>query len=90
MTKVKDTDPDGMNDQRAEWAGSAVKDYARTACISKEDDETRLHDLLCNLHHWADRKGIILDEVLTRARAAYAEEIGEDMSDETVRGIARG
>ncbi len=67
-------DPDGMNDQRAEWADIALKAFL-AAC--PDDEETALPDLLCNLRHWADRNGIDFDLKLRSSTRCYEEEIAD-------------
>ena len=61
-------DPEGMNDDRAEWAASTIRHFQ---CITGTDYEDALSDLLCDLIHWADRNKCDFDAELIRARAHY-------------------
>jgi hypothetical protein len=69
-------DPDKQNDDRAEWAGEAIKAFARATNMDAagEDDETILGDLLDGLQHWCDRRGIDFDAALEQGRQYYIEE----------------
>lgn len=67
-------DPEGMNDDRAAWAGEAL---ARFQAITGSDDCDALPDLLIDLMHFADRNREefgTFDEALEWARQMYAEE----------------
>ncbi|MBS0207756.1 MAG: hypothetical protein JSS27_02270 [Planctomycetes bacterium] len=64
-------DPDGMNDSRAQWAGSALLAFMFETGTDLED---ALGDLLADLMHWADRHNFDFDLALDRARSHYAEE----------------
>jgi hypothetical protein len=57
-------DPDGQNDDRAAWAGSAPLVFMQ---VTGTDEENALADLLADLMHWADRKGYDFDAPLERA-----------------------
>jgi hypothetical protein len=69
-------DPEGKNDARAEWADKAIRAFARATKMDTagEDEETALGDLLANMMHWCDRKGISFSEAVTRAMDHYTEE----------------
>lgn len=68
-------DPDGMNDDRAAWAGSAVAAFVQ---VTETDQEDALGDLLADLMHWSDRNNYDFDAALDRARWHYeAETVGE-------------
>lgn len=65
-------DPDGMNNQRAMWAGAAIDTLmAETNCSHGEE---ALGDLLCDLMHWADRNKLDFDDMLRRAQNNYEAE----------------
>lgn len=65
-------DPDGQNDNRAEWANIALLAMASaTGCDAVIDAP---QDLLCNLMHWCDRQDLNFDTLLTWARDTYKEE----------------
>lgn len=75
-TKLLPADPDGLNDDRAEWAGEAVEAFAGAVYATRttESDATILSDLLCNLRHWADRNAVDFDTALVQAICHYADE----------------
>ncbi len=78
MAKAKrlPPDPEGMNDDRAEWALSAIRHFQT---ITGTDFEDALSDLLCDLMHACDRDpelGVFSTQ-LKRAVACYAEETME-------------
>lgn len=64
-------DPEGMNDDRARWAGRAIEAFRQeTGC----DLEDALGDLLADLMHWSDRNASDFESALDRARVHYAAE----------------
>jgi hypothetical protein len=69
-------DADGMNNDRASWAGIAIKAFiAETGT----DEEDVLTDLLADLMHWADRNNYDMDAALERARGHYEAETGGEV-----------
>ena len=79
MTKTLPPDPEGKNDDRAEWAGDALGLFRR---MTGADHEDALGDLLCDLMHWSDRANFDFEAALFRAQGHYqAETEGEDASD---------
>lgn len=64
-------DPDGRNDERAEWGGIIIE--AQRAIPGADPDEC-LVDLLGNLMHWCDRNGQSFDDALATARMHYEAE----------------
>lgn len=68
-------DPDGMNEERAEWADAAVSAFQAETRVDLED---ALCDLLADLMHWSDRNGFDFDNELRRARDHYDEETTPD------------
>jgi hypothetical protein len=69
-------DPEGMNDGRAEWAASALRQFETATGADTED---ALADLLGDLMHWCDRNAANFDAELSRARMHYeAETAAED------------
>lgn len=84
-------DPEEMNESRAGWAGRAVDAFADEVFHRDEDREeldTVLGDLLCDLRHWCDRKGLNFHEILNRSNLHYAEEIGCDHLPQVLSPIA--
>jgi len=71
MTKRLPPDPENQNDERAEWAASALRDFQRN---TRTDDEDALSDLLCDLMHWSDRNNCDFGAELSRARLHYEAE----------------
>ena len=61
-------DPDGLNDDRAAWAGSALALFMH---ITGTDEDAALGDLLANLMHLADRTNHDFNAALDRARYHY-------------------
>ena len=64
-------DPEGMNDDRAEWANAAIKEFMR---VCRTDEEDAPGDLIADIMHWCDRKGIDPIATLERAKSHYQEE----------------
>jgi len=64
-------DPEGQNDDRSEWAHRAILAFENATRTDRED---ALTDLLCNLHHWADRYGQDFDAMLCRSQMHYEAE----------------
>ena len=75
MRKVRKTDPDGINKDRAAWAGKALATFQHT---TRTDDGDVLKDLLCDLMHWADQNGQEFDVALDAAQYHYRAETGRD------------
>jgi hypothetical protein len=69
-------DPEGMNDERAEWAQTALDAFARETGQDKsgDDDQTILTDLVGDFMHWCDRNSVDFAVVLHGAQVHYAEE----------------
>lgn len=61
-------DPEGKNDDRAEWAGVAIQAFRNRV---RTDSNDALSDLLRYLMHWADRNEFNFDAQLRRARRSY-------------------
>jgi hypothetical protein len=70
--------PDGQNDDRAEWAASALRQFQ---CATGTDYEDALGDLLCDLMHWSDRHNFDFELALDRARGHYREETAADFPE---------
>jgi hypothetical protein len=64
-------DPEGMNDDRAAWAASALRHFQ---CTTGADYEDALGDLLSDLMHWCDRSNFDFELALDRARGDYEAE----------------
>ncbi|EAQ81497.1 hypothetical protein [Blastopirellula marina] len=82
------SDPEGMNDSRADWAT-----YGLEAFISQAgtDRESAMTDLLCNLMHLADRTGTHFEDELDRARMHYSCETSpHDNSDSPTNHTMKG
>jgi hypothetical protein len=69
-------DPEGMNDERAAWAGRAVRVFTEATGTDAED---ALCDLLADLMHWADRHRFDFDHELQRGRSHYEAETAGDL-----------
>jgi hypothetical protein len=68
-------DPEAMNNERAEWAAIALRQFQ---CATGADFDDALADLLGDLMHWADRNAITFDDELSRARMHYEAETAPD------------
>ncbi len=68
-------DPEGQNDDREDWANTALRTFMKTTGADRED---ALCDLLCDLMHWCDRNGQDFDRELARARNHYRDETTPD------------
>src|SRR5262245_8562268 len=64
-------DPEGMNDNRAAWAGQALATFM---VATGADEEDALGDLLANMMHWCDRNTYDFEIALDRARWHYEAE----------------
>ena len=74
-------DPEGQNDDRAEWAEHAVIEFIGQTGV--DEVHSAIGDLLANLMHLCDRlKHIEFDEMLRMARCHYEEETYEEANDE--------
>ena len=71
VTTKLPADPEGLNDDRAAWAGTAL---AAFQLATGAEDEFALGDLLADLMHWADRNNFDFEAALDRGRAHYEEE----------------
>jgi molybdopterin-guanine dinucleotide biosynthesis protein len=73
-------DPEGKNDDRAGYAGTALSAFATATGMvaANEEPETILHDLLCDLMHWCDRNGVSFDAKIADAATTYFEETRAD------------
>lgn len=72
--KTLPPDPDGQNEDRAEWAAEALLMFMS---VTGTDQEDAVADLLCDLMHWCDRNGETgFVSELERARMHYGYETG--------------
>ena len=67
-------DPEGMNNDRAEWAAAAMRHFQYTTGCDFED---AIGDLLADMMHWCDRNGVAFEQALAQAREHYTEETTE-------------
>jgi hypothetical protein len=72
------------NNDRAEWAGAALRYFQS---ITGTDDEA-LPDLLCDLLHWCDRANVNFSSSLEQARENYETETSFMATFHTPAGIA--
>lgn len=80
MQSTLPPDPDRINEDRAEWAGAALRHFQGT---TGSDFEDALCDLLCDLIHWSDRNALDFDSELSRARQHYEAETTQAPSSPT-------
>jgi len=64
-------DPEGMNNDRAEWAACCIRHFQ---CQTGTDWEDAVCDLLGDLMHFCDREGFDFRHELNRARTHYEAE----------------
>ena len=64
----------GMNKQRAESAQKTLDYFLAIVPNDDDDAETLTADLICNLFHLLDLKGIERELVLVKAENHYTEE----------------
>lgn len=69
-------DPDRMNAYRASIAERALESFA--PAVFRENPQSTLIDLLCDLHHWADRNGIDFAVARSSADSHYNKETSLD------------
>lgn len=72
------TDPTNYN--RAEWASAAMATFARETGLDRSGDleadpKLALSDLLADLHHWADVKGVDWDGAVEHGQHHYEVEV---------------
>ena len=66
---------DIANENRADWALKALRAFA--AETGSELGREALHDLLCDLGHYADQHGLDFQAEVTRATEIWADEKAE-------------
>jgi hypothetical protein len=76
MTNLLPPDPEGMNDDRAEWAAAALDHFQ---CTTGTDYESAIVDLLCDLMHWCDRNDSDIEAALSVARMHYEAETSSEV-----------
>lgn len=73
------------NKDRAYWAERAIREFSHVTGLAgsgdaEYDPTIPVADLLCDLRHYCDERGIDFDLCLTRANGNYKEEKEEDPS----------
>jgi hypothetical protein len=64
-----------MNTQRSWWAESAAIHFAHVVGLDPDKERLEaLHDLLCDLGHYADRLGLDFPTEVRRAIATWKDE----------------
>jgi hypothetical protein len=76
MTKLLPPDPEGMNDDRAEWAAAALRHFQ---CTTGTDYDDAIVDLMSDLMHWCDRNEADFAASLSISRMHYEAETGTEM-----------
>lgn len=90
------------NEDRADRALRALEAYLgseteRIQLINDPNDEDLQHevtaevigDLLCDLHHLADRSGVDMEIMFENGRGAYDEEVAEEQAANRVGNVAQ-
>jgi hypothetical protein len=67
-------DPEEQNDDRAEWAETALEAFM---AVCKTDESDAVADLLANLRHYCDRNDLDFDAELSRANMNYEAETAD-------------
>lgn len=75
LPKQLPPDPEGQNDDRAEWADAAI---AAFRAVTGTDLEDAVSDLIADLMHWCDRHDISFSEELYRGQYHYRCETTAD------------
>ena len=68
-------DPEGMNDDRAEWAATSLRFFQ---CQTGTDWDTAPTDFLCDLMHFCDRNGFDFERELEKAKFHYEAETSKE------------
>jgi len=71
MTDKLPPDPDDQNDDRADWANTAIDSFMHATGTEINDV---LSDLLADLMHWADRNNQDFNAELARGNGCYKQE----------------
>lgn len=61
-------DPEGMNDDRAGWADTAIAAFRKA---TGTDEADAVSDLIADLRHWCDRKELPWEAELARGLEHY-------------------
>ena len=75
-------DMDGMNEDRAEWANEAVLHFQ--SITGKEELETGVADLLCNLQHLCYREDFDFHRLIKNAVGMWEQETNLSVTFEIV------
>jgi hypothetical protein len=70
------------NKDRAKSAFLALEKFSRLTKITREDVDSQMIDLLCNLQHLADEQDIEFQECLEGAGRIYSTEVLQARLDE--------
>jgi hypothetical protein len=76
--RVLPPDPEGMNDERAAWAGAALSRFMEV--IRSTDIEHVVSNLLTDLMHWSDRNNCDFNDAFNLARLYYEDETTPELS----------
>lgn len=71
---------ESTNEERAQWADNAIQLFARETGLdgAGEEDETKLKDLLADIRHWCDQKGLDYEQINDHSFGVHAEELAEE------------
>jgi hypothetical protein len=76
-------DPEGKNQDRAEWARAAVETFqAQTGLTDADGLDTAISDLLADLAHLCDEEGLDFGHLIWRADNHYTEETSSEDSED--------
>jgi hypothetical protein len=69
------------NKDRAEVAFRTVQKFSQLSECDYDDMETKISDLLCNLRHLADEKGVDFMECFSRGSDNYVSELQQEVAN---------
>ncbi len=75
------------NDDRADWAEEALRQFAETTGMIKSGDwehnpESVVSDFLVDLRHYCKRKDIDFDKLAAGSASCFKEEVAEEADGE--------
>ena len=71
------------NEQRAEWARTAVEEHAKQTRSSSEPISDKIHDLVVNLMHLSKEEELDLTQVVEKADLMYQLEVDAAEDDDS-------
>lgn len=71
------------NAMRAKWADESIQLFARNTGLdtSGDEEETAFKDLLADMRHWCDERGIDFEFHVQNSFHVYQEEVEEEAEE---------